>query len=44
MIILTALRVDMLGKFHNGHLGLVLCRQLAQKSIWWPNLRHYLEE
>ena len=43
LIIPQSLRQEMLMKIHQGHLGIVKCRERAKHSLWWPNLSSELE-
>lgn len=44
LFIPAAMRSSVLNKLHEGHLGLVKCRERARQSVWWPGLRHQLKE
>lgn len=37
-------RQGILRLLHEGHMGIVKCKQLARKSVWWPNLDKEVEE
>ncbi len=38
------MRNDVLAKLHEGHQGVVKCRERAQQSVWWPGLSQQLNE
>jgi transposase InsO family protein len=38
------MRNDVLVKLHEGHQGVVKCRERAQQSVWWPGLSQQLNE
>ena len=44
IIIPQALRMEILERLHEGHLGLVKCRRRASQSVWWPGLGNQIEE
>ena len=44
IIIPQALRMEMLERLHEEHLGLVKCRRRASQSVWWPGLENQIEE
>ena len=43
-VILVAMRMDILERIHEGHQGIVKCRERAKISVWWPGLSKQLEE
>ena len=44
LVIPTILRMDILQKLHQGHLGITKCRARAKESVWWPGLSRNVEE
>ena len=44
VVIPPALRAGMLSKLHDGHQGIVKCRERAKNSMWWPGLSKQLED
>lgn len=44
LVIPAAMRNGVLSKLHEGHLGLVKCRERARQSVWWPGLSNQLKE
>lgn len=38
------MRLEILDKLHESHLGITKCRALAQSSVWWPNISSEIEE
>ncbi|XP_021340087.1 uncharacterized protein K02A2.6-like [Mizuhopecten yessoensis] len=43
LIIPTTLRAELLQKIHEGHQGIVKCRERARNSIWWPGINREIE-
>ena len=44
VIVPSALRAEMLDKIHEGHLGMVKCKQHARDILFWPGMSSQLEE
>ncbi|XP_027869193.1 uncharacterized protein K02A2.6-like [Xiphophorus couchianus] len=44
LVIPSTMRNDVLMKLHEGHQGVVKCRERAQQSVWWPGLGQQLKE
>ncbi|XP_051916322.1 uncharacterized protein K02A2.6-like [Hippocampus zosterae] len=44
LVIPPTMRNDVLAKLHEGHQGVVKCRQRARQSVWWPGLSQQLNE
>ncbi|KAG1682227.1 hypothetical protein GQR58_011230 [Nymphon striatum] len=40
----SSLRLEMLDRLHEGHQGIVKCRQRAVQSIWWPGISRQVED
>lgn len=39
----ASLRLDILDKLHEGHQGILKCRQRAVQSVWWPGISRDVE-
>ena len=44
LVIPVSMRMDILKRIHEGHQGIVECRERAKISVWWPGLSKQLEE
>uniref|UniRef100_A0A3B1ITQ0 Gypsy retrotransposon integrase-like protein 1 n=1 Tax=Astyanax mexicanus TaxID=7994 RepID=A0A3B1ITQ0_ASTMX len=44
IVVPRAMRGEILLKIHDGHQGLVKCRERANSSVWWPRLSKELSE
>ncbi|KAJ8377185.1 hypothetical protein SKAU_G00077650 [Synaphobranchus kaupii] len=44
LVIPAAMRNEVLARLHEGHLGVVKCRERARRSVWWPGLSQQLNE
>ena len=44
IIIPETMRVDMLAKIHDGHLGIEMCRRRARSVIYWPGMTSAIEK
>ena len=38
LVIPSPMRLDILDRVHEGHLGIVKCRDRAKNSVWWPGV------
>ena len=44
ILIPSRLRLDVLDKIHQGHLGITKCRERAKQSVWWPGLSSQVQD
>ena len=44
LVIPQSMRLEMLERLHEGHMGVTKCRSLASSSIWWPSIGAAIEE
>lgn len=44
LVIPTTLRMSILNKLHEGHIGMSKMKQLARKMYYWPKIDHHIEE
>ena len=38
IVVPRASRQQILGKLHNGHMGISKCRSRAEQTVWWPGI------
>ena len=44
LVIPQQMRMEMLDRLHEGHLGITKCRGLATSSMWWPGIGAAIQE
>lgn len=44
LIVPLQLRQEMLHKIHESHLGIVMCKERARDSLYWPHMSSHIEE
>ena len=44
IVIPTNMRLEMLNRLHESHLGVTKYRALARTSVWWPNISSQIED
>ena len=38
------LRLEVLDKIHQGHVGIMKCQERAKQSVWWPGLSTQVQD
>ena len=44
IVVLSAMKLQILNKIHEGHQEIVKCRERAKTSVWWPGLSHEVQD
>ncbi|XP_033725165.1 uncharacterized protein K02A2.6-like [Pecten maximus] len=44
LVIPSSMRAEILQKLHEGHQGIVKCRERAKNLVWWPGLSREIED
>ncbi|XP_062590681.1 uncharacterized protein K02A2.6-like [Saccostrea cucullata] len=44
LVIPTVLRAEMLQRIHEGHQGILKCRERVRNSVWWPGINREIED
>ena len=44
LVIPSVMRNEVLAKIHEGHQGVVKCKERARQSVWWPGLSQQVAE
>ena len=44
LLIPSKLRLDILDRIHEGHIGIQKCRDWARMSAWWPGMGRQIKE
>jgi hypothetical protein len=44
LIIPASMQLEMLDRLHEGHQGIVKCRERARQAIWWPGMSKQIGE
>ena len=43
ILVPSSLRLDILDRIHEGHLGVSKCRERAKQSVWWPSISRQIK-
>ena len=44
LFIPSSLRLEILARLHEGHLGIVKCKRRALQAVWWPGVTKEIED
>ena len=44
VVVPSAIKLQVLDKIHEGHQGIVKCRERAKTSVWWPGLSREVQD
>ena len=44
VVVPSAMKLQVLDKIHEGHQGIVKCRECAKTSVWWPGLSREVQD
>ena len=44
LVVPRSLKLDIMNRLHEGHLGITKCCALASSSVWWPNISSNIED
>ena len=44
ILIPSAMILEVLSKIHQGHQGIMNCRERAKQAVWWPGLSRQIED
>ena len=44
LVVPSSMRLNVLGKIHQGHQGITKCRERAKAGVWWPGLSRQIED
>ena len=44
IVVPSAMKLQVLDKIHEGHQGIVKCRERAKTSVWWPGLSREIHD
>ena len=44
LVVPSSMRLNVLGKIHQGHQGITKCRERSKAGVWWPGLSRQIED